>query len=163
MIPETLLPMLDVKRAGWKTILGTTPSIDGTDSVWAVSFQYRGLNEYTLSVGIWFTAQFVLGHHGLDYGYYDSVEEAIAEMHSLFPKVEAEANWNDIARFHGFLNLWGIGRKMVSKLASVFSLEALCNATPSDIEQTPRIGKGTALRIYQHFSREEHKKKVEGE
>ena len=155
MVPVPLLPVLDVKRSGWKTILGTTSSIDGTDSVWAVSLQHRGLNEYTLSVGIWFPAQFVLEHHGLDYGCYDSVEEAIAEMHSLFPKVEAEANWNDIARFHGFMNLWGIGRKMVSKLASVFSLEALCNATLSDIERIPHIGKRTALRIYHHFSREE--------
>ena len=155
-VPELLLPVLDVKRSGWKTILGTSP---GTDSVWSVSLQYRGLNEYTLSVCLWFpsNAQFMLGYHGLDYGYYDSVDEAIAEMHNLFPKVEAEANWNDIARFHGFLNLWGIGRKTVSSLASVFSLEALCNATPSDIEQTPRIGKGTALRVYQHFSREEGK------
>lgn len=154
VVPESLLPVLDVKRSGWKTILGTTSD---TDSVWAVSLQYRGLNEYTLSVGLCFSsnAQFMLGYHGLDYGYYDSVEEAIAEMHNLFPKVEAEANWNDIARFHGFLNLWGIGRKMVNKLASMFSLEALCNATPSDIEQIPHIGKGTALRIYQHFSREE--------
>jgi len=157
VVPESLLPVLDVKRSGWKTILGTTSS---TGSVWSVLLQYRGLNEYTLSVCIWSppNAQFMLGHRGMDYGYYDSVEEAIAEMHNLFPEVEAEANWNDIARFHGFMDLWGIGRKTVSKLASVFSLEALCNASPSDIERTPRIGKGTALRIYHHFSREENEK-----
>jgi len=152
VIPEPLLPMLETKREGWKTVLGTSNGI-----VWAILLRYKDLNECTLSVGysVYGDKPFMVGHHGMDYGYYDTLEEALEVIEQLVPKVEAEANWNDIARFHGFMDLWGIGRKTVSKLASVFSLEALCNASPSDIERTPHIGEGTALRIYHHFNREE--------
>ena len=156
-IPESLWPMLEVRREGWQTVRGT----DNSGSVYSILLQYRGLNQYTLSVdfvGRYGIRPFMVGHQGLDYGYYDSVEEAIEVVEQLFPKVEGASHWDEIAgvrdnNFRRFIDRHGVGPKMVTRLAEAFpTLEQLCNATVVDVEKVSGIGKRTAQFIVRHFN-----------
>ena len=156
-IPESLWPVLEIRHEGWKAVRG----IDTNGSVHSILFQYRGLNQYTLSVsfvGSYGIRPFMVIHQGLDYGYYDSVEEAIEVIEQFFPKIEATAHWDDIAgvrdnNFRRFIDRHGVGPKMVTRLAEAFpTLEQLCNATVVDVEKVSGIGKRTAQFIVRHFN-----------
>ncbi len=156
-VPEPLWPMLEVKRDGWETTLGT----DNDGNVWTVMLQYRALNEYTISVafvGAYGDKPFMVGHHGLDYGYYDSLEEALEVIEQLFPKVETEFHWNSIANFRPlgrrktFIKHHGVGPKTITRLVKTFStLEQLRGATPDTIMGVAGIGRKTAQFIADCF------------